>query len=282
MAERKTVVITGANAGIGLATAQLLAAKGYNIVAICRDKSKGEFTVRELVKANPGMHAENFTADLSDLGAVQKVANAITSKYQMIDRLINNAGYYPSAIHYVGDIEKTLLTSHLGHMLLTQLLIPSLQRSPEARVINVSSGIHTLGSIDRFFKRTVDHTFSNAYADAKLANTLFTLGLSKNLPQNVVTYSLHPGVVQTNFAKDSSGLFTVLFNMFRPFFISPERGAATSVYLADAEIQQVKSFTGQYFVRKKQTQVRHKDVTNENAAWLWKKSMEILNPYLSR
>ncbi len=281
MTERKTVVITGANAGIGFATAQLLAAKGYNIVTVCRDKSKGEHTVAELIKVNPGMHAENFTADLSDLKAVQKVANVITSKYGVIDRLINNAGYYPSTIEYVGDIEKTLLASHLGHMLLTQLLIPSLQRSQESRIINVSSAIHTLGSIDRFFTRTEGLTFSNAYADAKLANILFTVGLSKNLPENVVTYSLHPGVVQTNFAKDSSGLFTVFFNMFRPFFISPDRGAETSVFLADTKLQNVKSLTGQYFVKKKQKQLRHKDITNKKVAWLWKESIQILNPYLS-
>ncbi|MBK5279861.1 MAG: SDR family NAD(P)-dependent oxidoreductase [Bacteroidia bacterium] len=141
MTERKTVVITGANAGIGLATAQSLAAKGYNVVTVCRDKSKGDATAVELIKANPGIQAENFTADLSDLGAVQKIGNAIASKYGVIDRLINNAGYYPSAIEYIGDTEKTLFTSHLGHMLLTQLLIPSLQRSVEARIITVSSAL---------------------------------------------------------------------------------------------------------------------------------------------
>ena len=280
MAETKTVVITGANAGIGLATAQALAAKGYTIVTLCRDKQKGDLTVAELMKANPGIHAENFTADLSDLEAVQKAATAIISNYPVIHRLINNAGYYPSTIEYVGDIEKTLLASHLGHMLFTQLLIPSLQRSPEARIINVSSALHTQGSIDRFFKRPTNHTLVKAYADAKLANVLFTVGLSTHLPENIVTYSVHPGVVQTNFAKGSSGLFTVFINVFRPFFISPEKGAETSVYLADTELQKIKAFAGQYVSDKKQKKVHHKDVTDKNAAWLWKKSLEILNPYL--
>src|SRR6188768_324635 len=108
MTPGKVVLITGANAGIGLATAKILAAKGYDIVILCRDKSKGEQTVTELLKVNPGIRAENYTADLSDLTAIQKAARDITAKYPVIDRLINNAGYYPGVIEYKGEIEKTL------------------------------------------------------------------------------------------------------------------------------------------------------------------------------
>jgi len=194
MTPGKVVLITGANAGIGLATSKILAAKGYDIVILCRDKSKGEQTVAELLKVNPGIRAENYTADLSDLAAIQKVARDITTKYPVIDRLVNNAGYYPGVIEYKGEIEKTLFSAHLGHMLLTSLLMPSLKNSTEARVINVSSALHNQGKIDRFFKRVKGQSLVEAYADSKLANILFTMGLAKQLPENVVTYSLQ-GVV---------------------------------------------------------------------------------------
>ena len=281
MTPGKVVLITGANAGIGLATSKILAAKGYDIVILCRDKSKGEQTVAELLKVNPGIRAENYTADLSDLAAIQKVAHDITTKYPVIDRLINNAGYYPGVIEYKGEIEKTLFSAHLGHMLLTSLLMPSLKNSTEARVINVSSALHNQGKIDRFFKRVKGQSLVEAYADSKLANILFTMGLAKQLPENVVTYSLHPGVVKTNFGKGTSGFFSMMFTIFRPFFISPEQGAATSVYLADTEIQKIKPFAGGYFANQKPKKVTHKDVTDQNAIWLWNKSSDYIKPYLS-
>ena len=258
-----------------------IAAKGYDIVILCRDKSKGEQTATELMKINTAIHIETFVADLSDLAAVQKATKAIATRYPVIDRLINNAGYYPGVIEYVGDIERTFLASHLGHALLTQGLMQSLKRSAEARIVNVSSSLHSQGSIARFFKRTKGISLIQAYADAKLANILFTKSLAKHLAPNVVTFALHPGVVRSNFAKGTSGLFTVFINLFRPFFISAEQGAATSVYLTDVDIQKVKPFTSQYFVDKKPKKVNHKDVTDQNAATLWDKSMEIITPYMN-
>src|SRR5689334_5370392 len=115
MKSAKTVVITGANAGIGLATAKGLALKGYNIVTICRDSRKGEETINILKSINKNIQVENFTIDLSDLNAVKNTAEAIAEKYPVIDRLINNAGYYPAKIEYVNNIEKTFYASHLGH-----------------------------------------------------------------------------------------------------------------------------------------------------------------------
>jgi len=281
MASQKTIVITGANAGIGLATAKALAIKGYCIIIICRDARRGDDTAEQLKRINPNISVENFTADLSDLSVVKRTADAIAAKYPVIDRLINNAGYYPSTIEYIGDVEKTFFASHLGHMLLTERLLPALERSPEARIINVSSGVHPMGKVARFFKRVNGLTLLQAYADAKLANILFTMELSKRLPNQITTYALHPGVVRTNFAKGTPGLFTMLINIFRPFLITPEKGAATSIYLADAEPKKITSFTGQYFAKQKPTHTNNKDVTAKNATWLWHTSIEMLKPFLS-
>ncbi len=276
----KTVVITGANSGIGRATAEILAAKGYNIVTICRKSAEGEKTVAALRKINPQVSAENFTVDLSDLDQVAKTAQAIKQKYPVIDRLINNAGYYPASIEYVGDIEKSFLASHLGHMLLTELLLPSLQQSKESRVINLTSALHAGGRANRFFQRTSDLDPGNAYGDSKLANILFSMALAKELPAHVSAYSVHPGVVRTNFDNTVTGAFKIAITLAKPFFLSPEKGAATSVYLADAPIEAIKAHRGKYFTKSKPASTRNADVTAANAEALWKKSLEVLKPYL--
>ena len=275
----KTVVITGANSGIGKATAEILASKGYNIITICRKNKEGEKTVAALQALNPSITAENFTLDLSNLSEVRKTGQAIREKYPVIDRLINNAGYYPPAIEYLDGIEKSFVASHLGHFLLTETLLPSLSRSAEARVINVSSALHSNGKFERFFKQVSGHNPSNAYGDDKLANILFTIALARELPPNVTTYSLHPGVVNTNFANTVTGVFKVIITLFSPFFITPEKGAATSVYLADESIQTLKPNSGMYFEKKKPVSTRNKDITEANATSLWKKSRELLNAY---
>jgi len=280
MKSKKTVVITGANAGIGLATAKALASKGYNIVTICRDSRRGEETINILKSINKNLQAENFTADLSDLNAVKQTAETIVAKYPIIDRLINNAGYYPAKIEYIGNIEKTFYASHLGHMLLTQKLMPSLERSAEARIINVSSGLHMQGRVARFFNRIDGMTASQAYGDAKLANVLFSIELSKRLPNNITTYSLHPGVVRTNFAKGTTGVFSVIINIMRPFFISPEKGAATSIYLAEASIEKLASFNGKYFDKKAPARTNNSDITDANAKALFERSNEVLRSFV--
>jgi retinol dehydrogenase-12 len=280
MTPTKTIVITGANSGIGRATAEILAAKGYNIITICRKKAEGEKMVAALLKINPKINAENFTADLSDLEQVAKTAHAIKEKYTVIDRLINNAGYYPPSIEYIGNIEKSFVASHLGHMLLTQLLRPCLQKSNESRVINLSSALHSGGKAKRFFQHTANMQPGDAYADSKLANILFSMALAKDLPANVSGYSLHPGVVRTNFESTVTGALKIAIVLFKPFFLTPEKGAATSVYLADAPIETLSAHRGKYFEKKKPASTNNADVTDENAATLWKNSLEVLRPYL--
>ena len=275
----KTVVITGANSGIGRATTKALASQGYSIITICRNKIEGEKLVAELKRDNPSGQVENVVADLSDLNSVKKAAATILSSHSTIDRLINNAGYYPPVIEYVNGVERAFVAAHLGHMLLTELLMPALKNSPEARVINVSSALHSQGKVSRFFTKPSGHNPQQAYGDAKLANVLFTMALAKRLPDNVTTYSLHPGVVNTNFGNTVTGMMKVVITVFKPFFITPEQGAVTSIYLAEENIQHLKPYSGKYFAKSKLTKISNSDATDENANWLWDKSTEILKPY---
>ena len=279
MASGKTVVITGANSGIGLASARILAEKGWNIVSICRNPQSGKALEADLRSQFPNITATNFTADLSDFHSIKIAAQQILAQFPVIDVLLNNAGYYPDVIEYINGIEKTLYASHLGHMLLTKNLLPALEKAPEARIVNVSSAVNPMGRVERFFKQPEGHSSIKAYADAKLANILFTMGIAKRLPSHITTYSLHPGVVNTGFAHATSGFMGTMVRLFGRFLTTPEKGAATSVFLTSANISLIKADSGKYFDKKKVAATRNKDITQENAEWLWTKSEELLRQF---
>ncbi len=279
MAASKTALITGANSGIGLATTQILAGEGWNVILFCRKKAAGDNVAADLMKAYPAITAKCYSGDLSDFASLQKAAAEILAEVPQIDVLLNNAGYYPDKIEYIDGVEKAFYASHLGHMLFTHLLMPALERSPEARVINVSSAIHPAGMFERFFTQPADHTSFKAYADAKLANILYTIGLSKRLPATITTYSLHPGVVSTGFASDGTGFMGFMVRLFGGLLMSPAKGAATSIFLATEPIERLRPEAGMYFDKKKAIGGKNQDISVANATLLWDKSLEVLKPY---
>jgi retinol dehydrogenase 12 len=276
MAATKTALITGANSGIGLATAKLLAQKGFHIILLCRKQLAGEQIAKELMQLNTAIIAQCYAVELSDFESIKKAAADILLAFPRIDVLVNNAGYYPDAIEYVHGVEKTTYASHIGHFLLTRLLMPALERSPEARIINVSSAAHQMGRIARPFQQTESVSAIKAYGDAKLANVLFTMGLAKRLPAHITTYSLHPGVVSTRFASETTGLMGFLVRLGSRFLMTPEKGAATSVYLATEPIAHIQADSGKYFDKCKVKKSPARDLTADKAEWLWEKSEAVL------
>ncbi len=276
----KRIVITGANSGIGLATAKFLAAQ-HELILLCRTTQKGEAAKAMILRIAPAAKITLVPVDLHDLNSVNQAAALVRAQWESLDVLINNAGYYPDQIAYVGLIEKTFYASHLGHMLLTLQLLPLLEKSADARVINVSSGLHGRGNVQHFFRQVPGLTAFQAYADAKLANVLFTLALHEKLKSNVCAFSLHPGVVATGFDRAIQGWFKVLINAVKPlFFIPPEAGAATSVYLATAPLSALAQHGGAYFVKSKPARIQNAGATAANAEQLWTKSLAVLQPYL--
>lgn len=271
----KIVLITGANSGIGKATAIDLAAKGYQIVFIARNPEKAEAVKNEIISSSGNSKVDFIIADLLSLTQVRKSAEMFKEKYQKLDVLINNAGVCLPERKITGDgFEEMFQINHLSHFLLTNQLLDLLKKSDEPRIINVSSGGYKSGRFDPENLQSEKRFGSFAtYCDTKLLNILFTFELAEKLKETGITVNaLHPGVVRTNFASELIGIFGLLNNIFKPFLLSPKKGAATSVFLASSE--EVKNITGRYFEKCKAVLPKNEFINTVNQKLLWEKSMQ--------
>lgn len=277
MMEGKTVLITGGNAGIGYATAVGLAEKGARTIIVTRNERKGEKAVKEIKEESGSDKVSFLTADLSSQKEVRALASAFKERYDKLDVLINNAGAFFSEFKLTGDgIERQWAINHLAPFLLTNLLLDTLKKSAPARIVNVSSRAHYRGEIhfDDLNLSKNYRGYPTAYAQSKLANVLFTYELDRRLQGTDVTANcLHPGVVKTSIAqKNSSGISSFIWGLFKPFMVTPEEGAKTSIYLASSP--EVEGVSGKYFDNckpKKSSKLSH-DI--ELAKKLWEVSEE--------
>ena len=276
----KIALITGANSGVGLATAKGLAEVGFDLLILVRNKTKAYNTQEAILQRFPDTKIDYEIVDLENLDDVKTAVHHIRKRYNKIDRIINNAGYSPDTIAFTKDgYEKSFIANHLGHFALTINLLDLLEASGEGRIINVSSAIHSLGKVNRFFKKNNKSLSAfKAYGDGKLANILFTKGLAKRLAgKPVLSFSLHPGVVGTNFGGNFTGFSSLLVKLAKPFMISSEEGAATSLFLATTPLENINRNNGKYFDKCKVKATNNNDITIQNANWLWEKSLEIIN-----
>lgn len=249
----KTVVITGANSGIGKITAKECARLGAKVFMLCRDVDKARSVQTELHnelnidEKNSNLFIEQL--DLSSLKSVRKCATILNSKLNKIDYLINNAGIMMCPEQKTEDgFEFQFATNHLGHFLLTNLLLDKIKASPSARIINLSSIAHMRGKIhfDNIHLNGI-YTPLISYGQSKLANLLFTVELARRLKDtNVNVYTVHPGLVDTDLKRHLNGTLQSCLAFFNKLIlISPELGAQTTLYCAfDKDIQHE---TGQYY-----------------------------------
>jgi len=248
----KVCMVTGAASGIGAATAQALAQRGATVILVDRDVGKGGLTVEQIKLQTGNAAVELMVADLSSQQEIRRLAQQFNERYQRLDVLINNAGaLFGERQESVDGIEMTFALNYLGYFLLTNLLLDTLKASAPARIINTSSRSHARGRInfDDLESRT-NYKGLSAYAHSKLAIVLFTYELARRLEGSGVTVNaLHPGIVATNFAMQGGGHIGLIVRLFRPFFIGPEQGAQTGIYLATSP--EVEGVTGKYFVKRK-------------------------------
>jgi NAD(P)-dependent dehydrogenase (short-subunit alcohol dehydrogenase family) len=229
----RVVLITGANTGIGRVTARELAKQGAHVFIACRQLARCREVLAEI--AAQGGKAEWLALDLGNLASVRQCAEAFLARQLPLHILINNAGVAGGHGLTASGFELAFGTNHLGHFLLTQLLLERLKSSAPARIVTVSSRAHYRASgIDwpALQQPTQSRTALPEYSVSKLANVLFTAELARQLSGSGVTcHALHPGVIASDIWREVPGPIRALMKWF---MISTEQGAQTTLYCATA------------------------------------------------
>lgn len=249
--KNKIVLITGGNAGIGKATAIGLAKMGATVIIACRNKERGMQAVEEIKQVSNNPNVDLLLMDTSSQRSVRDAVDDFKSRYKQLHVLINNAGVFLPQREVTEDgIEKTFATNYLGHFLLTHLLLDTLKASAPSRIVNVASR-HSGISIN-FDDLMLEKKYSmfRAVGTTKIGLVIFSKELAKKLEGSGVTVnSLHPGLVKTTLLKNTGFFLRTLFKVIPQ--VSPEKGAATSIYLASSP--EVEHVSGKYFSDKKET-----------------------------
>ncbi|XP_022335260.1 retinol dehydrogenase 13-like [Crassostrea virginica] len=250
----KTVIITGANTGIGKETAIDLASRGARVILACRNVMRAERAATDIMKKSNTQNVAVKIVDLASLESIRKFADDINKTEPRVDILINNAGIMMCPHWKTQDgFEMQFGVNHLGHFLLTNLLLDKIKSSAPARIINVSSLAHTRTSKMNFddLNSEKNYHFMDAYRQSKLANVLFTRELSRRLEgTNVTANSLHPGLVKTELSRYLPQTVPVYLRiLLKPFAYllskTSVQGAQTSIYCAVEE--SLANVTGKYF-----------------------------------
>lgn len=275
----RTFVITGANTGIGKETARELARRGGRVVLACRSADRTRPALDELRATIPGADLEFVALDLGDLASVRACAAELLGSERPIHVLINNAGLAGVRGQTRDGFELAFGTNHLGHYLLTRLLLGRLRACAEpgrpARVVNVSSDSHySARGIDWDAVRQTTRSLSGLpeYSVSKLANVLFTQELARRLPAGeLTTYALHPGVIASDIWQRRLPRF--LSALPRLFMKSTAEGARTSLLCAEGP--ELAASTGRYYAncREKRASRRAdealaRELWDRSAAWV--------------
>lgn len=273
----KTVLVTGANSGIGLATAKGLAAKGAQVVMLCRSREKGEAARAEVISATGNNEVYLILADLGIQAQIHRAAEEFKAQFKRLDVLINNAAIIPAKREVTADgLETQFAVNHLSYFLLTHLLLDVMKASAPARIINVSSNLHERGKID-FDDLQSSRSYSMMgwahYGSTKLMNILFTFELARRLKGTGITVNaLHPGVIGTNLSRTMPKWMHRIYTAVMP---KPEDGAKTSIYLATSP--EIAATTGEYFANCKITPTAETAHDQATAVRLWDVSAKMVN-----
>ncbi len=263
----KTIMITGANSGLGKAITLGLAQKGAKIIMICRNEGKCNLVKENIIKKSNNNNIHVLIADLSSQTQIRALVENFNRKYKKLDVLINNAGIIKKHRELSEDnIEMTFVVNYLAPFLLTNLLLNTLKNSAPSRIINVSSSEH------EHYKLNMDDLQSEknyskfkAYGQSKIALILFTYELSRRLDGTGVSVNaLHPGIISTNIGRELD-FFSRLF--IKILFKRPQKGAETPIYLATSD--EVTDITGKYFKNKKMVKTSDQTYDADLARHLW-------------
>ena len=275
-ASNRVCLVTGANAGIGKATALELARRGHTVVMACRSRERGERAQAEIRAKSGNDRVDLLLADLARQADVRRLADAFKARYDRLDALIHNAGLFATRQEITEDgIEKTFAVNHLASFLLTHLLLDVLKASAPARIVNVSSESHQGARIDfGNLRGERSYNWLRAYGQSKLANVLFTYELARRLDgTDVTTNAIHPGVVSSKIWNRSLHPISLFMRLFKPFMTRPKTSADALARLAVSP--ELEGVTGRYFKKKKEAASSPRSHDRALAEQLWRVSEEM-------
>ncbi|HNF19860.1 MAG TPA: SDR family oxidoreductase [Chitinophagales bacterium] len=274
---RKTILITGANSGLGFEAAKQLAKQGHEIILLCRNKEKGEIAVSEIKSYSNNQNIHLYTANLASQKSIEAVAQQIKKDISKLDVLLNNAGGVFNNFQLSEDgIEMTIANNHFNYFWLTYYLFDLLKNGKDARIINVASDSHYSAKkidIESFYQKKGNYFVLSAYEQSKLANVLFTYTLAEKAnPYNITVNALHPGFVYTPIGeKNGNKFFGMVWSAASKLFgLSVEKGARSHIYLASSD--EVKDISGKYFHNCKAKKSSSISYDKNLQAMLWKES----------
>ncbi|MEI7703347.1 MAG: SDR family oxidoreductase [Deltaproteobacteria bacterium] len=269
----RVFLVTGANTGIGLVTAESLARRGAHVLLAGRSEARTLPVVEAIRSSTGNPRVEFLPLDLSDLESVRRAADLFLARDLPLHVLVNNAGLAGVRGLTPQGFETTFGTNHLGPFLFTVLLLGRMKRTGHSRIVNVASRAHlNARSIDWGAQRRPGNSTGGLaeYSVSKLCNILFTVELARRLSgSGVSAYSLHPGVVATEIWRE---LPWGVRHLVKLFMISPEKGARTTLFCATAPLPQLEN--GAYYDACKPVRPGRAARDPDLAAELWRRSVE--------
>uniref|UniRef100_A0A182XZG1 Retinol dehydrogenase 12 n=1 Tax=Anopheles stephensi TaxID=30069 RepID=A0A182XZG1_ANOST len=269
--DAKVVIITGANAGIGKEAAIECAKRGARVYMGCRDPGRMEKARQEILDKSGSQNVFGLELDLASFESIRSFVKTFLSMERRLHVLINNAGVMACPKAYTKEgFEMHFGTNHLGHFLLTNLLLDVLKRSAPSRIVTVSSLGHKWGRINKDdINAEKDYREWDAYMQSKLCNILFSRHLAKRLRgTGVNTYALHPGAINTELMRHLNPCIrTMAKPLFWVFFKTPKSGSQTTLYCAMEP--SIASHTGLYYSDCKLKEPEPHAQDDSMAEWLW-------------
>tara|TARA_B100000902_G_scaffold379293_1_gene413454 strand:- start:18 stop:947 length:930 start_codon:yes stop_codon:yes gene_type:complete len=288
--EGKTVLITGANSGLGYYSAKALAQKNAHVVLACRTLEKANSAIFKLKSLKPEGKFTPIELDLTDLNNVGEIASKIISEFDQLDLLINNAGImHPPKTLSAQGFEIQFAVNHLAHMLLSLKLLPLMEKKEKSRIVTVTSGAQFFGKVGwDNLKAENYYNKWESYANSKLANVMFALELNEKIKKkNILSLAAHPGIAKTNLFSAQkpkpSPIETFSLELFSPIFQSAEMGALPQLFAATSPEAKGGDHYGPKFNFRGHPKLSATSpfaLNMKERNNLWEKSIEILNNFL--
>ncbi|KAI6702104.1 hypothetical protein NL676_011240 [Syzygium grande] len=283
-----TAIVTGASSGIGVDTTRVLALRGVHVVMAVRNVDAGRSVKEAILKELPSARIDVMELDLSSMASVRKFASDYQASALPLNLLINNAGVMACAFTISPDnIELHFATNHIGHFLLTNLLLETMKKTSqesntEGRIVIVSSEVHRFAyregiCFDKINSES-EYNIIQAYGQSKLANILHANELARRLKEEgvqITANSLHPGAIATNLLRHHGILNVLASSLGKLFLKNVQQGAATTCYVALHP--QVKGVGGEYFMDSNKAKASSLAQDAELAKKLWDFSISLIN-----